>query len=194
MTYNPKIHHRRSIRLKGYDYSSEALYFITLCCQDRAHLFGKIEDNKMFLNEAGKMIDAEWVALSGRFNNIILHEYVVMPNHFHGIIQIDNTTVGASQVGAALVDAEGEGVTTRVTPTEISPTAGKTIGDMLDAFKSITTVNYINGVKTKEWEPFNKRIWQRNYYEHIIRNAQAYLNISNHIISNPLKWNKDEYS
>lgn len=153
----------------------------------------------MYLNEAGKMIDAEWVALLGRFNNIILHEYVVMPNHFHGIIQIDNTNVrasqvgasqvGASQVGASLVDAQE----IRVTPTEISPTAGKTIGDMLDAFKSITTVNYINGVKTKEWEPFNKRIWQRNYFEHIIRNAQAYLNISNYIISNPLKWNEDEY-
>ena len=114
--YNPNIHHRRSIRLKGYDYSQAGLYFITICCQDRACLFGEIavgaslvdaqnngiaQNEKgqpqgiaptiaptMRLNDAGKMIENEWTQLHERFTNIELHEYIVMPNHFHAILEI----------------------------------------------------------------------------------------------------------
>jgi REP element-mobilizing transposase RayT len=162
MTYNPKIHNRQSIRLKGYDYSSSGLYFITMCVQNRAHLFGKIENREMVLNDAGKMIQTEWINLKTRFPNIELHEFVVMPDHFHGILEI----VGAPNVGA----------TTRGAPT---------LGDMIMAFKSITTVEYIKGVKNLEWPSFEKRLWQRNYYEHIIRDELAYFSISKYIMNNP---------
>jgi len=118
----------------------------------------------MILNDSGKMIETEWLALKIRFPNIELHEFVVMPNHFHGILQI---------VDKSLTD--------------------KTVGDMVDAFKSITTVEYIHGVKTLGWEQFNRKLWQRNYHEHIIRDEQSYQTISEYIINNPTKWNDDKF-
>ena len=100
MKYSPEIHHRRSIRLKGYDYSPAGLYFITLCTQDSLHLFGKIENEKMDLNDSGIMIEKWWNKLKNRFPKIELDEFIVMPNHFHGIIQINNTNT--TPVGADL--------------------------------------------------------------------------------------------
>ncbi len=197
--YNPNIHHRRSIRLKGYDYSQAGLYFITICCQNRACLFGEIvvgaslADAQMNLNDAGKMIESEWLNLKTRFPNIELHEYVIMPNHFHAILEI---------VGATLVVAPNEMVapndddSQKGQPQGIAPAdavKNKTIGDMMDALKSITTVEYIRGVKTLDWEPFDGKLWQRNYYEHIIRNEQSYQLISEYIINNPAKWNDDKF-
>jgi len=86
--YNPNIHHRKSLRLKGYDYTRPGLYFITICVQNRVCLFGEIHDGKMELNDAGQMVKSEWLKLPERFNNIKLHEYIVMPNHFHAILEI----------------------------------------------------------------------------------------------------------
>jgi len=172
--YNPNIHHQRSIRLKGYDYSQAGLYFITVVCQDREFLFGEIADGKMALNDPGKMVEHQWLALKNRFPHIDLHEYVVMPNHFQGILEI---------VGATLV----------VAPTPVVAPTNKTIGDMMDAFKSITTVEYIRGVKNCGWPPFNGKLWQRNYWEHIIRNEQSFHRISQYIINNPTKWNSDKF-
>jgi len=118
----------------------------------------------MILNDAGKMIETEWLKLTARFPNIELHEYVVMPNHFHGISQIVDTL-----------------------------SSGKTVGDMMDAFKSITTVEYIRGVKQLRWKPFDGKLWQRNYWEHIIRDDQSYQRISDYIIDNPAKWKDDKF-
>lgn len=189
MKYNPEIHKRRSIRLKGYDYSQAGLYFITICVQDRECLFGNIENGEMILNDAGKMIETEWLNLNNRFSNIELHEFIVMPNHFHEILEI---------VGATLVVAQNDVNTQNKNndnekgqPQGIAPT--KTVGDMMDAFKSISTVEYIRGVKNLGWKPFDGRIWQRNYYEHIIRNEQSYQTISNYIINNPAKWQEDKF-
>ncbi|RLD82224.1 MAG: hypothetical protein DRJ10_05265 [Bacteroidetes bacterium] len=107
MTYNPKIHHRRSIRLKGYDYSQKGLYFITICVKNRTCLFGNITNGKMNLNDAGKMIKNQWLVLPERFN---------------------------------------------------------------------------------------KKLWQRNYWEHIIRNDAEYHRISNYIIENPENWSTDKFN
>jgi len=181
--YNPNIHHRKSIRLKGYDYSQAGLYFITICCQDRACLFGHIENSEMVLNDAGKMVETEWLKLHERFNNIELHEFVVMPNHFHAILET---------VGATLVVAQNDVETQNGQPQGIAPTS-KTIGNMVGAFQSIVTVEYIRGVKTLGWQPFNGKLWQRNYYEHIIRNEQSHQTISKYIINNPSKWNDDKF-
>lgn len=100
MKYNPDIHHRRSIRLKGYDYSQAGLYFITICTQNRLCLFGEIKNGEIILNDAGIMIDKWWNELKHKYRNIKLHEQIIMPNHFHGIIQIINKT--DSVVGADL--------------------------------------------------------------------------------------------
>jgi REP-associated tyrosine transposase len=100
MKYNPDIHHRRSIRLKGYDYSQAGLYFITICTQNRLCLFGEIENGGMQINDAGIMIEHQWQELIYRFDNIKLHEFIVMPNHFHGIIKF----VGVPLVGTQNVE------------------------------------------------------------------------------------------
>ena len=183
-------HNRRSIRLKGYDYSQQGLYFITVCCQDRACLFGDISNGEMVLNDAGKMISTEWLALKKRFPNIELHEYIVMPNHFHGILEI----VGASLVGVHNNDypyVNPNDNNTNGQPQGIAPTK-KTVGDMMDAFKSITSVEYIRGVKTHNWKRFNKKLWQRNYWEHIIRNDKSLDRIAAYIINNPQRWSADK--
>lgn len=184
MIYNPQKHHRRSIRLKGYDYSQLGFYFITICVQNREHLFGHIENGKMVLNDAGRMVENEWLNIPQRFKNVVLHEYIVMPNHFHCIVEMVET----KPVGATLVvDPNKNGHPQGDAPTENIPT----VGDIVGAFKSITTVNYISSVKDNDWKPFHNKLWQRNYYEHIIRNEQAYQNISQYIISNPKNWDND---
>ena len=197
---NPNFYNRRSIRLKGYDYSKAGLYFITLCIQNRECLFGEIvgaalvaahnaqppHSQSMILNDAGRMIESEWLAIKKRFPNIELHEFVVMPNHFHGILEIvenDGEIRGRATTRERATTRVG--ATTRVAPT-------KTIGDMMDAFKSITTVEYIRGAKNHGWKRFDQKLWQRNYWEHIIRDEGSLERIVNYIIHNPDKWDEDQ--
>ena len=192
MKYNRMIHHRRSIRLKGYDYSQAGLYFITLCTQDSLHLFGKITSDEMVLNDAGKMIEKWWNELKNKFANIELDEFVIMPNHFHGIIQIINT----NPVGADLRVCPD--VQQRIYPDnagdhEKGEHTGSPLHTMIQWFKTMSTNEYIRNVKNNRWTPFNKKLWQRNYYEHIIRNEKSYLHISEYIRTNPLKWLEDKY-
>jgi len=198
--HNSAKHHRHSIRLKGYDYSRAGLYFITICVQNRECLFGEIVgaslvDAKMILNDAGKMVQSEWLKLPERFTNIALHEYIVMPNHFHAILEILGATLMVAQNGVEIQNVvvapnrNGEW-NKQGQPQGIAPT-GKTVGDMVGAFESITTMLYIRGVKNNNWETFDKKLWQRNYWEHIIRNEQSYLKISEYIINNPANWNND---
>ncbi len=179
MKFNPAIHHRKSIRLKNYDYSQADLYFITACVENRYCLFGHIANDSMILNDAGNMIASQWNELNNRFPSIALHEYVVMPNHFHGIIEF----VGAIPCGCPeFVAYQGQ-------PQGIAPT----VGDVVGAFKSLSTNEYIQNVKQNDWQPFAGKLWQRNYYEHIIRNEEEYLKIAEYIQNNPLKWREDTY-
>ncbi len=187
MKYNPGVHHRRSIRLKGYDYSRAGLYFVTICTRDRLCLFGKIQNGKMILNDAGTMIERQWQELINHFEKNKLHEFIVMPNHFHGIIEFP---VGAPLVGA--LDEEG---TRNVFPNTRVPTRGTPtmVGNVVGAFKSLSTNEYIRNVKKNDWRPFNKKLWQRNFYEHIVRDHASYLRIAEYIQTNPLKWQEDKY-
>ncbi len=209
--YNPLIHHRKSIRLKGYDYSKAGLYFITICCQNRACLFGNVvvganpcgrpntnTETQMVLNDAGKMIEEQWLLLKNRFSNIELLEFVIMPNHFHGILEIVDTNehiVDLNYKGRPQGHEQGNEQPQghengNGQPQGHAPT---TVGDIIGAFKSITTVEYIRGVKSFDWQPFNGKLWQRNYYEHIIRDENAFQKISNYIINNPKEWDKDKF-
>jgi len=189
-----RLPNRQSIRLKGYDYFQSGAYFITICTQNRLHLFGRVVDGEMVLNGAGNMGFDQWMGLSQRFHAIELHECVVMPNHIHGIIEITNaadiTTVGVGLVptlhGTTTKRAINHRATTRVAPT------GTTIGNIVGAYKSLTTNAYIDGVKQSGWQRFNKKIWQRNYWEHIVRDKQEYDRIAQYIVANPLKWEMDK--
>jgi len=188
MKFDPQQYHRRSIRLQGYDYSQAGAYFVTIVAQGRACLFGEIVKDEIVLNPAGMMVQTAWQSLPKRFNNIEPVVCVIMPNRFHAIV-IVNEPVGAGLVPALADRAHASGAsgaTTRVAPTK--PTLGQIIG----AFKSITTHEYIQGVNCLGWPAFDKRLWQRNYYEHIIRNSNEADRIQNYVESNPVMWNNDE--
>ena len=195
MPYNPDIHHRRSIRLKEYDYSLDGFYFVTICVNGRLPLFGRIVDDVMHLNEAGIIIEEQFCLLPQRYSHIICREYMIMPNHFHCIIQImdvkdvqlDSVPVGAPLVGAQTIN-QFSGQPQGIAPTGVRPTLGEIVG----AFKSVTTNEYIRGVKDKGWQPFDTRLWQRNYYEHIIRDQRSYDEISCYILDNPRYWRTDK--
>ena len=138
--FNPLIHHRQSIRLKGYDYSSAGSYFITICTQDRRHLFGHIEAGEMILNDMGQIIEEQWLALPSRFPNIGLGSFIIMPNHVHFIIEIlEKQTV--------------------------------TVGAVAGAFKSLCVHHILKKQKADNYDLIIGKIWQRNLWEHIIRNA-----------------------
>jgi REP element-mobilizing transposase RayT len=204
--YNPHIHHRRSIRLKGFDYSREGLYFVTICVQNRACLFGDVENDVMILNDMGRMVEKWYYELQNKFQDMKCREMVVMPNHFHCIVENVGTSVGAT-VGADLRvcpddtrvcpdDLQGEhlGSPLRVCPDDLQGEhIGSPLRGMVQWFKTMTTNEYIRGVKTLGWQPFTGKLWQRNYHEHIIRHEQKYQTISEYIINNPAKWAVDKF-
>ena len=180
MKYNPKIHHRRSIRLKGYDYSQPGCYFITICAQNRRCIFGEIIDGQMVLNEFGEIVNDEWLKIPDRFPGIELDVFQIMPDHFHGIINIVGATLAVvpSRAGASRAGASPA-------PTSTVPTVGSIIG----AFKSNVSNEILKIFKSRN-EHMGK-LWQRNYYERIVRNEDNLNRIRQYIIDNPLKWNND---
>ena len=194
MIYNPKFHHRRSIRLKGHDYSNSGIYFLTLCIQNRACLFGNIVNGLMLLNDFGQIAYSEWINTTKIRPNVELGEFVVMPNHLHGIIMlhgrgelhspaINNVNEKSGNVTGksdeSLINDEGECN---------SPLRGpsQTIGAIVRGYKSSVTrqLNLLN---------LGTVVWQRNYYERIIRNEQSYQTIMEYIKDNPAKWNDDKF-
>lgn len=179
---------RRSLRLTGYDYAAAGYYFVTLCVQDRECLLAEIVDGRVILNEAGRMVDNVWTGLPQRYPGVAIDAYVVMPNHFHGIIIINNrrgescirpeiTGIGKNNQGEHKVRPYG--------------TLDGTVGRVIQAFKSMTTNAHIKGVKNHNWPPFPGKLWQRNYYERIIRNNDELHNIRQYIHNNPDQWATD---
>jgi len=189
MKYDPQKHHRRSVRLKGYDYSQEGAYYVTIVAQNRACLFGEVVDGEIQLNDAGKMMQAQWEALPQRFSNIELDEFVVMPNHFHGVVVItDKIHAGAVPRAHPGSEQPQEGQPQGIAPTEHDPGLGEIVG----AWKSIVTDEYIRGVRQLDWQPFDRKLLQRNYWEHIVRDEPEMNRIREYIINNPANWDNDE--
>ena len=192
--YNPNIHHRRSIRLKGYDYAQAGLYFITICCQDRTHRFGHVENREMVLNEFGTVSYNEWAKLPDRFPNFELDVFQIMPNHMHGIIVL-NEPVGAVGAGFTpaqnMMDAQNNGNTKNDADIRATARVAPTVGDIVGAYKSMVANGCLDIYKSKN-ETMGK-LWQRNYHEHIIRDEKSYDTISNYIINNPAKWADDKF-
>jgi len=204
MKYNPEIHHRRSIRLKNYDYSKRGLYFITICTKDQLSLFGNVvgagskpalpndmpiqNDKlsskraglepaptefalatvKMEINDWGRIVQNTWFDLVNHIDNIKLHEFIVMPNHLHGIIEIiDNMRAGSDPA-----------------PTRKT----KSLSEIVRQLKTFSA-RRVNKERNMPGVP----LWQRNYYEHIIRDEESYHKIADYIINNPMRWKEDKY-
>ncbi len=216
---------RKTIRLKDYDYASEGLYFITICCDNHSCLFGHIENGEMILNAFGQIAYNEWYKTSELRPNVELGEFVIMPNHIHGIIRflgrgdnwvIENTEknitksqsvekglMGGAETGvcggtgSGVLGGTGSGVCggtgsgvcggtgSGVCNTPLRSPANN-IGSIVRGYKSAVTkqLNLMN---------IGCTVWQRNYWDNIIRNEKAYKNISEYIINNPAKWSEDRF-
>ncbi len=188
MPYNPNIHHRRSIRLQGYDYSQEGLYFVTICTHDRRCLFGEINDSIMALHDAGNIANECWLKIPEHFPNAILHEHIIMPNHVHGIIELTgNADVGTRQnVGTRHDVGTRHGVSL--------PPQQNQFGKPIPGSLSVIINQYKSSVKrwcNKNGHEYFQ--WQSRFHDHIIRNEQSYQTISEYIINNPAKWNDDNF-
>ena len=208
-TYNPSTHHRQSIRLKGYDYSQQGIYFVTMCVRSRLCLLGEIKEGEMILNDAGMMINKWYVELENKFNDIKCLEHIVMPNHFHCIIENTGVNVGADLcVRPFTTTGQNMGQNTwqntwqtpRSAPTDennsniLGEHKGSPLYSVIQWFKTMSTNEYIRNVKSNTWQRFDEKLFQRNYYEHIIRDEKSYLTIADYIINNPKNWNKDSFN
>ena len=264
--YDPNIHHRRSVRLRGYDYASAGWYFVTICTQNHECLFGNIENNAMVLNDAGRMVEKWYHEIHNKFPDIVCHEMVVMPNHFHCIWEnvglngavganlcvrpatinndvshpcvrhdandvntvtdiINNDYCGneGAHAGAHVfvgnddrLGDEGahagahvnvgnddycrdEGAHAGAPLREVNDSdlienvSGSPLSAVVGWFKTMSTNEYIRGVKQLGWPPFDRKLWQRNYYEHIIRDDQSLCEIAYYITNNPARWSDDKF-
>ncbi|OJU47896.1 MAG: hypothetical protein BGN96_05650 [Bacteroidales bacterium 45-6] len=241
---------RKNIRLQGYDYSRAGLYFLTIAVQNRLHLFGQIHHGGMMLNDAGRMIEKWYREIENKYPDKRCHEMVVMPNHFHCIIEnlemqmdanVSSTDAHVRPMDAhvrpmdahvrpmdahvRLMDAHARPMDAHVRPMDAHVGAplrgrsgtdgcpeiesrpettekygihnqkyGATIGDVMDWFKTMTTNEYIRGVKNMGWERYDGKLWQRNYYDRIIRNWEEDLRIATYIVENPQKWKDDKFN
>ena len=156
--YNPDRYHRQSTRLNGYDYSRSGAYFITICTHEREYLFGDIANETMDLNTFGDIARSHWQQLLQHHSNIIVDESIVMPNHLHGIILLESSTVGT-----------------------------KSISEIIRGFKTFSA-KAINKERSLRGVP----VWQRNYYDRIIRNELELDRVRQYIINNPQNWDTDK--
>ncbi|MGH7910007.1 MAG: transposase [Thermodesulfobacteriota bacterium] len=169
--------------MKEYDYSQPGSCFITICTHNRECLLGKIKNGKVEWSVAGQIIEKWLVVLPNKFTSIKVNGYIIMPKHFHGIITIVETKVGAdlrvcpNNTGKDM-DLQGEHI-------------GSPLRKIIQWFKTMTTNDYIRGVKYNGSPSFHSKFWQRNYYEHIIRNEDELQKIREYIQNNPLKWHLD---
>jgi REP element-mobilizing transposase RayT len=227
-----RAHGRRSIRLRGFDYSRSGAYFVTICVQDRACVFGNVVDGRMCLSAAGLMVRRVWDELPRFYAGVGIDAFVVMPNHVHGIVILSGGVRNGLDDGAAARgrpsssgpgQAQGPAPTVPLwgpapteplrgpAPTEPWRGAGTTdtvdsvtvedgrgtngqsgrpmtVGDVMHRFKTLTTRLYIVGVRDAQWPPSRRRLWQRDYYERIVRDASALRRIRIYIERNPLRW------
>ncbi len=167
MKNNPSSHRRQFYRKPGQDYSLPGYYFITMNTQNWRRLFGQKSGNTIVLNDIGNMIKSVWLNIPERFPNVILDEYIIMPDHFHAIIQLKEINSNKASIDPR----------------------DRNLAKIIGAFKSISTVKYIHGVKQKGWAPFNDKLWHFRFYDRIINNSKSLEYTRNYIIENPSKWN-----
>jgi putative transposase len=189
--FDPQKHHRRSIRLKGYDYSSEGAYYVTIVTQGRECLFGEIINGEMYLNKYGEIVQKWWNEIPIHFSNVEIEAFVIMPNHVHGIIFITTERRGEvvsphDNPNKNIQDAYVDGINKQ--GGETPPLRKPTLGQIVAYFKYQSTKD-MNRIET---DKAITKFWQRNYYEHIIRHEKDLQNKTDYIEANPLLWDEDD--
>ena len=174
-------HHRRSIRLNGYDYTRDGAYLVTICTQDRVRLFGTVVNGYMQMNEYGREVANCWMWLAERYSYVHLDQWIVMPDHIHGIVVVADRTGGAGRGGAGRGGAGRGGLRTAPTSTK-----RKTLERLIGAFKTVST-KCINDVGSTP----GAKVWQRNYYEQIVRDGLQLHRARRHIANIPSRWELD---
>ncbi len=170
-------------------------YFVTICTRNRECLFANLVNGKMMLNDAGKMIEKWYFEIMKKFPDIKCDQYIIMPNHIQFIGA--DLYVCPNEINEHIMD-EHAGSPKRfmngnINKQNMGEHIGSPLPKIIQWFKTMTTNEYIRNVKNNEWKTFNGKLWQRNYYEHIIRNEQELSKIRDYIINNPLKWESDKY-
>lgn len=169
MSHFNNIAPRKLLRLPGYNYHLSGYYYVTLCIQNRQCLFGEIKNSKMILNKAGQMIHNAWTNLANKYSGVENDVFIVMPNHLHGILLLNTNEPGPAR----------------------GPAPTLSLPELMRNFKSFTTTSYMRGVLENNFVVFEKKLWQRNYYEHIIRTTESLEKIRQYIVDNPEKWDED---
>lgn len=172
MPYDPRRHHRRSIRLPEHDYAAGGTYFITICTANRTCLFGNVVDEQMVLNQLGRAVDEEWRRSAHVRPGTELHDYVVMPNHFHALV-----TINQPEEGVLLYAPTGE-------RKFASPKRG--LASLVRGFKGAVTR------RAKQLLPALTSLWQGDYFERLIRSEREFAVRQQYIIENPMRWADDE--
>ena len=199
--YDPRKHHRQSHRLKGYDYSLSAPYFATLCTENFRCLFGNVEREAMVPNAQGKMVEGWLTEIENKFPGVRIDSFQLMPNHLHAIICIMGGGLDmAAKFGIGIEDLDIEsagdnyGTPLPLARTEL-PGLGpeqRDLGQIIRWFKTMTTNSYIRGVRGAGWQPFHKRLWQRDYFDHIVRDEVTLERTRDYIRNNPLYWSLEQ--
>ena len=206
MKYDPDIHHRRSIRLEDFDYSSNGAYFVTVCAQNRKPLFGEVSIDRVILNECGGIARDEWIRTADVRPNVEIDEFVIMPNHIHGIILILPDDIDMqnrrgvlhtpiAQINDRIPDTERRGLNCTEEPRKgqcnwplrtMPKSPSNNLGAFIRGYKSAVTsaIWKLTGSQTP--------VWQRNYYEHVIRNENELNEIRQYIRTNPENWENDK--
>ncbi len=220
MPFHPNIHHRRSIRHREHDYSLPGAYFITACAHNRESLFGHIATGQMHLNHAGRMLQSVWDDLANFYPNIRTDEFIIMPDHIHGIIHVGAAPCGRPDLkngrpgvkngrpdlknghpdlknghpgvknGRPDIKNDRPGIAFEHSwqPRGVAPTDMLSLPDAVHRFKSLTTKYYMDAAKRGEWPCFNGRLWQRNYWERIIRSDTELQATREYIRNNTMRW------
>jgi putative transposase len=175
----PEGHHRRSVRLTGYDYAQPGAYFVTICTHGRICIFGDVVNGEMIVNECGQRVTEEWLYTGLLRPDVVLDAFVVMPNHLHGIVIIMERDRGRGVLHTPFHDG---------TPDRGVNSPSRTVGAIVRGFKAATVrdINCLRGV------PAGAPVWQRNYYEHVVRSAAGLGRIRAYIADNPARWLEDE--
>ncbi len=183
MKYDPARHHRQSIRLRGYDYTQAGAYFVTIVVRDRECLLGDIVDGEMRLNDYGRAVAAEWQKLPVRFPHVTTDASIVMPNHLHGIIVIGG---GVRAKHPPAISTPPLYLSADASPLRPTGTISGSLGAIVQNFKS-TATRVVNALRQTPGLP----LWQRNYFERIVRDERELNRIRAYIVNNPLKWALD---
>lgn len=187
MAYDPDKHHRRSIRLEEHDYAQPGANFVTICTRDRECLFGHVANGEVRLNDAAEIVREQWLRTAQMRPNVELDAFVIMPNHVHGIIVIHESCRGE----ASVVEIHGSNTPSKsdASPLRQRPngTQPGSLSAIVQNFKSIST-RKMNAARDAPGMP----VWQRGYYEHVVRNEAELMAIREYIEGNPARWDDDE--